>query len=174
MAELKPCPFCGEPDGEKITHRSRQFHIVSCASCGAHGPVPVLASGETAESVWNRRTNPQPVTPEGGEVEPLGWGVFAPSGYMEANTGSEDHAREKAARIGEGWTVAPIYRNPPVADAALQEAARYRWLRDDASRGQVDVFLDRRGTRLAADRVCDHGIELTEAALNQRGGGGNG
>lgn len=50
---------------------------------------------------------------------------------------------------------------------AERDARRYRWLRDDASRYQLELFADRRSTRLAADRVCDAGIDITPRRSNE-------
>lgn len=44
-------------------------------------------------------------------------------------------------------------------DRLRPDAERYRWLRDKASQEQVEKFIVRRGTRLAADRVCDTGVD---------------
>lgn len=53
---------------------------------------------------------------------------------------------------------------PAALDAESRNAARYLWLRDTASRAQLEMFADRSGTRLAADRVCDAGIDIAAHA----------
>ena len=59
--ELKPCPFCGDPN---IVITRVGFHAVSmatCCGCGADGPARV--SDEAAISAWNTRA-PLAVTEE--------------------------------------------------------------------------------------------------------------
>jgi|SRR6478752_3312933 len=46
---------------------------------------------------------------------------------------------------------------PEAGDA--QDATRYRWLRDVARLDEIQAFSVRRKTRLAADRLCDAGID---------------
>lgn len=49
--------------------------------------------------------------------------------------------------------------------AIEQEATRYRFLRDQANSAQIAAFVARRRTRLAADRVCDSGIEIAAVLI---------
>ncbi len=59
-------------------------------------------------------------------------------------------------------------RHPDAIHHMERDAARYRWLRDTASRAAAELFLDRRGTRLAADRVCDVGIDIAREGANSK------
>jgi Lar family restriction alleviation protein len=49
--ELKPCPFCGDPDAN-ATHCNDLGWFVVCASCGASGPTSEEGR-DAAESAWN-------------------------------------------------------------------------------------------------------------------------
>lgn len=66
---------------------------------------------------------------------------------------------------GECAAEAMNYAKYMAAKSAM-DAERYRWLRDTASRAAAELFLDRRGTRLAADRVCDVGIDIAREGAN--------
>lgn len=57
MAELKPCPFCGETwriTSERFIPDAELPYVVVCASCGIMGPKR-LTRAEAIEA-WNRRT----------------------------------------------------------------------------------------------------------------------
>lgn len=80
MSEMtKECPFCGSADisdGEMLTEKDDKTRVSQsqCRGCGAFGPEAITDGPDYGDvraiAAWNRRT-PQPVTPAGGEVEPV-------------------------------------------------------------------------------------------------------
>ena len=59
MAELKPCPFCGDKD--LIDYEYQNYYSspycrlrVACRKCGARGPL--CDSKEQAIDAWNKRS----------------------------------------------------------------------------------------------------------------------
>lgn len=63
MAELKPCPFCGESlfiTGREKTINLEEIELTTslyymfCQKCGARGPL--LKSGQAAIDAWNKRS----------------------------------------------------------------------------------------------------------------------
>ena len=58
MAELKPCPFCGEKENIKvgevpIGNYANLFYKVTCRTCGASSGLD--RDKETIIKAWNRR-----------------------------------------------------------------------------------------------------------------------
>lgn len=57
MAELKPCPFCGNPAYDHIIyhfHAKKQRHVVKCTKCNASME---YRDKESAIKAWNRRAD---------------------------------------------------------------------------------------------------------------------
>lgn len=55
--ELKPCPFCGEPEAYVVFPDENELYFVRCGNidCQAEGPVDLGESG--AIERWNERAS---------------------------------------------------------------------------------------------------------------------
>ena len=67
MAEIDPCAFCGEYDGECAisgvpNHQGKRKFAVYCNGCFCEGP-PAETKDEAIEA-WNRRATPAPAQPD--------------------------------------------------------------------------------------------------------------
>jgi hypothetical protein len=130
---LLPCPFCGD---DNLGHKPDCY----MALCG----LPDMPPPAVMETAWNRRAYAQ----VGGLLplpSPIRMGLNDVVPFDGYYTADQMYAYAQA--------------NVQALEALEREAERYRWLRDVASRAQLETFADRRGTRLAADRVCDSGID---------------
>lgn len=55
--ELKPCPFCGDPDVKLFrAHKENGARWVECITCLTEGPVGF--TDRSASVAWNRRAEP--------------------------------------------------------------------------------------------------------------------
>ena len=52
-SDLKPCPFCGEKDGEYQVTDVYRRHFVMCAVCESRGPTGITKWEARCE--WNQR-----------------------------------------------------------------------------------------------------------------------
>jgi Lar family restriction alleviation protein len=49
IGDHEVCPFCGQEDSARLTHRSDEgLYIILCSNCGASGP-----TGESVEEAWD-------------------------------------------------------------------------------------------------------------------------
>lgn len=120
-----------------------------------------------------------PVTPAGGEVEPVGFVLVGKDGWgVWPDTFCVGEPQDDETDEAE-WT--PVYFHPPVADAALprghrvddgkqlalvRDAERYRWL---IEQHRVQEIIDFQ-LGIDPDTTAEYGTAI-DAALNQRGGG---
>jgi len=61
MEKLKPCPWCGQKKGYKITqyaYGKGNDWAIKCDKCGATGPYADSVKG--AQRKWNKRRSPLP------------------------------------------------------------------------------------------------------------------
>jgi Lar family restriction alleviation protein len=120
MADLKPCPFCGEqPTDEDVGS-----YFVQCPECGVEGP---YGSPDAKQSIaieaWNRRTAPAQATAEiarlQGEVERLRF-VLAPI----------SESTERAEAMGRNVDEWVAYAKRLEGDAGIAAAEEFQRLRD--------------------------------------------
>lgn len=169
LNDVNPCPFCGN---YALLKGAPQFgYFVSCQTIGCYANATSAKHHDwQAVEAWNRRaTHPQPVTPAGGEVEPVAEVSFTLDGRPAICSVYWDRLK-----YGD-----KLYTNPPAADAALvRDAERYRWWRENidlldqqsmigiAYSCQIPVHNGHVPTAELMDMIADS----QDAALNQRGG----
>lgn len=139
---LLPCPFCGnEPTQFAATEPSGYVrgHSITCDTCG-------FSLGDEYQdevaACWNQRPPLSPSEQSGKEAVPVA--------YVEAIEGERPifHSRGSSvyahirnfSHLHDPVTVTPVYAHPPVSpppllDAEREDAARYRWLRNERHNG---------------------------------------
>lgn len=123
--ELLACPFCGHDkpylrhDNDSAVATGGYNWIAVCGECGASSDY--YESDLICTNYWNTRTHPQPVTPAGGEVEPVAWSFqHDETGRMTVSMNGGINTPDAFLRLNPRFhLVGPLYTHPPVADAAL-------------------------------------------------------
>jgi hypothetical protein len=111
------CPFCG---GDAHTVYIRDGRMARCTKCGAsgpgefHGPADRLSADERAIAAWNRRASDSAA------------GATQQDKAIPAVL-SPDNAAMVASLVAE-------------RDALVEDAERYRWLRDKCGDSFLGVF----------------------------------
>lgn len=191
---LKPCPFCGgkveieeaEPTFSQI-HGNRRWWGVVCRNTTNLGGTCAIqqrpsASKESAIERWNRRATSQQSAQGGEVVAPAGW-KLVPFEPMDAQQAAGAQAvRIETTLINKMYTANRVYRDmvaaapvaPSVPSAAkdAEDAARYRWLREQQHyssnmfvvSGSKDQI--RLGTYCPSLELLDFDIDAAIAAAN--------
>ena len=176
--ERAPCPFCGSLKLH-FTSNGAETNFVECVMCGASGP----AENHERKAViaWNRRASLGAAqVPAGFALVPMGFvqgfNTLAhnyslnavPPDYYRGTEGDafsnayrrcgQDLAKLRAmlAAAPEAWAGAA--QVPSLSD--VRDAARYRWLRDDATQAQQDGWLMRLPEQ--ADAYADAALQPSQ------------
>lgn len=174
--ELLPCPFCGA--GETVLHVNKGTWLgrgygepVSveirhwCPQEPGQPSRPILRIGRdesSAIAAWNRRATPSP----GKAPEPVAWRheIVEPTGqHLTLYSASPDN--QWSHWIGQyrdecRYTATPLYASP--GKAAAEDAARYRWIAENAIVETAQWRNDGRdpaSTKHVLDRAIDAAIQ---------------
>lgn len=147
MEALKPCPFCGRPQG--IQYEVDEAWWVACVLCYARGPMK--HSAEDAVAAWNNRAGEARLTAERDEMAAAGRTVVEATDQMrEEWEETETHfiaERDAIAEALDSWTEDPHDGTPiPLATAAKNASEMALFY------AKKDVAATREIARLTAER----------------------